>query len=216
MRCRKVFWIVVVLLCVGGTSAYVLRRPILRTLATTLVTDDPLERADAVFILAGEYPARVLEGADLIREGYARLVILSRDVEEPAFEVLRRRGIGPEQAPTRNDLNRGLLLALGVPKADVKIMPRLLRRTTEEARDIVRVVHQVGGVHRLIVVTSPAHSGRARRLMREAFKDSGIEVRIRVSRYEPLDPDRWWKDNSQRRAVGHEWLAMLAAPLSRP
>src|SRR5215831_1823184 len=55
--------------------------------------EDPLEHADAIFVLAGTRMERPLEAVDLYKEGWAPLIVLSPGRPEPAEAIVRSRGI---------------------------------------------------------------------------------------------------------------------------
>src|SRR2546422_8107228 len=59
-----------------------------------LVVADPLPpRADAIVILAGSVPDRVLEAADLYRAGVAPRVVVTRERLRRGDAALRARGV---------------------------------------------------------------------------------------------------------------------------
>jgi len=210
MKPRRLAALLVALLI--PVSLYLARKPILAFAANRLVAQDPLGKADAILVLTGDTPRRVIEAANLYKEGYAPLVLLSRDEEEPGFDLLRKMGIGPEKAPSRNDMNLSIALALGIPKDRVRLSPYIATRTFNEAGFAARWVREMGGIRTLMVVTSQSHTRRAGEIFRKAFEGTGVTVRIHGDRLFPLDPANWWRVNYQRRAVGTEWLTTLAAP----
>src|SRR5262245_39796180 len=55
--------------------------------------EDPLKRADALFVLGGARLERALEAASLYREGYAPIIAVSPGRLEPAEVVAQARGI---------------------------------------------------------------------------------------------------------------------------
>ena len=65
--------------------------------------EDPLVKADAMFVLAGTRLERPLEAVDLFKEGYAPLIVLSPGRPEPGERLLRQRGI---RFPTDSELVR--------------------------------------------------------------------------------------------------------------
>jgi uncharacterized SAM-binding protein YcdF (DUF218 family) len=211
MKRRRFPVLLVVLLALAG-SAYAARYPFLRFMATHLVAEDPLEKADAIFVLAGDTPRRVIEAANLYKGGYAPLVLLAHDEEEPGFETLRKMGIGPDRAPSRNDMNLSLAVVLGIPASRVKLSPYVTTRTANEATAAARWVREIGGIRKLLLVTSQSHTRRAGKIFRRAFEGSFVGIRVHGDRLAPLDPENWWRVNYQRRAVGYEWMVRAAAP----
>src|SRR5262245_29464203 len=74
--------------------------------------EEPLRHADAVFVLAGMQLERALEAADLYREGYAPLILLSPGLDEPGVSLVRKMGI---YFPRPVDLVADALVRLGIP-----------------------------------------------------------------------------------------------------
>ena len=68
-----------------GFVAYQLRAPLLTRLGGLLYHEDVLEPADAIVVLGGGQLDRVIEAADLFSEGYAPVVLLTREPESPAI-----------------------------------------------------------------------------------------------------------------------------------
>lgn len=62
---RKTIFLLVACACLS-TLAYALAN-----LGRFMAAEDPLERADAIFVFAGSYIERPLEAADLYLDGYA-------------------------------------------------------------------------------------------------------------------------------------------------
>src|SRR5207249_2480485 len=79
---------------------------------------------------------------------------------------------------------------LGAPPGAIVALGRRAVSTESEARTIARwaCAHRLG---RLIVVTSRAHSRRARLILRQAL-GAGIALAMRPSRYDAFAPARWW------------------------
>lgn len=211
MMKRGRIWIALALLLTVAVSFFLIRKPVMRFTATHIVEEDPLQKADAILVLAGEFPGRVLEAATLYKEGYAPLVILSRDEQSPEIETLREMGIGPDQAPSKNDVNRRVLGLAGVPEQNIRLLPNIITRTANEAPESLKYIRRLGGIQKLLVVTSRSHTRRAGKIFRKAYQGSGVEVRMRGDRKSGLDPNRWWAINLQRRAVAYEWMARVGA-----
>ncbi len=61
-------------------------------LGTFLHDEDPLQRADAIFVLAGTRMERPLEAVDLYLERWAPQIILTEDVPDRGILALEQRG----------------------------------------------------------------------------------------------------------------------------
>ena len=171
-----------------------------------LIVDQPLQKADAIVVLAGSEVDRWLEAADLYREGLAPVILMSPGYVDPLGDELRARGI---RLPRAIDLHKDALMQLGVPAAGIEIMPLGYDNTADEAAG-VRLIAQPRGWKRLIIVTSKYHTRRARFAFERELRGTAIEVQVRGSRYDRSQPVGWWRHRADLRFVISE-LQKLAA-----
>jgi len=136
---------------------------------------DPLQRGDAIVVLAGSRVDRWLEAVDLFKEGWAPRVVLSPGPVSTLEVKLRGEGL---RLPREGDLARDAVLSLGVPADAVTVMPGGVDNTAGEAAALRRWLPP--GSHRVIVVTSPYHLRRAGYAFRREFAGTGTdEQRLR-------------------------------------
>jgi uncharacterized SAM-binding protein YcdF (DUF218 family) len=172
-----------------------------------LTREDPLAKADAIFVFAGTRMMRPLEAADLYLEGYAPHLVMTRDLqEETAFKDLVGRGHHFARDVERA---RELFLSWGIPRAAILIPDRLHDSTAAEAITLRELATQYGW-RRVIAVTSKYHLRRAAFATRRELRGTGVEVIMRASRYDPMRPERWWTRRAEIRWVASE-LPKLAA-----
>ena len=171
-----------------------------------LAPQEPLVKADAIFVLAGTVAERPLEAADLFEEGYAPRVLVTRDTPEPAVIIAGTRGA---TLPQRYELNREVLLKLGVPETALIVPDRVHDNTASEA-ETLREVAVRSGWRRVIVVSSAYHLRRVAIASRRQLRGTGIEVVLRATRYDPAVPDRWWTRRSDIRWVVSEVPKVVA------
>ena len=192
----------VVLLLLAGIAAAACAGRIL------LVADPLPEHADAIVILAGSIPDRVLEAVDLYRTGLAPLIVISRERQRVADVPLRARGV---RLPESDEITRSVLHQLGVPDDAVLRLRRRGQSTQSEARTIARWACSTR--HRsLVVVTSSAHTRRARLILRQSLGDT-VRLAVHPSRYDTFPPWRWWRVRHHAKTVlreyeklAHYWL----------
>lgn len=165
-----------------------------------LVRQDPLAKADLVFVLAGTRVERWLEAVDLYKEGWAPRIVLSPGLTDPVEAHLRDRGVS---YPREGDLARDAAIALGVPASAVSVLPGTVDNTAAEAAALKRSLAGTDA-RRVIVVTSGYHCRRARFAFRREFAGSAIEPVLRASRYSGVQPTRWWRSRSDIRYVMNE------------
>jgi len=165
-----------------------------------LTREDPIASADAIAVLAGTRMDRALE---------APRIVLSRQVPEQSFAVLAARGI---TLPADADLTRETLEKLGVPREAIVVPETINDNTAQEAQTLRQLAVQ-NGWHRLIVVTSKYHLRRAGFALRREFRGAPIEVAMHGTRYDDVNPDRWWTSRKDWRWVLSEGGKLLAYEL---
>jgi uncharacterized SAM-binding protein YcdF (DUF218 family) len=170
-----------------------------------LVVSDPLPpRADAIVVLAGSIPDRVLEAADLYRTGIAPRVIVTRERMRRNDAALRARGV---RLPESDVLTVSALEQLGVPRAAIVVLRRRTGSTVSEARTIARHAC-AAGLRRLVVVTSRSHSRRARLVLRRALGQT-VAFGVRPSRHDLFTAARWWRVRRDAKAVLREYEKLV-------
>ena len=174
-----------------------------------LTEDDPLHAADAIFVLAGTTMDRPLEAVDLYQQGYAPRIVLTRGTPERAILISARRGV---VLPFESDVARDAIIQLGVPMTAVIVPPRIHDNTAQEAQTL-RALAQEQHWRRVIVIAGRYQTRRARMAMRRELKDTGIDVELRGTRYDVVNPDRWWTSRSDLRWVLDEGAKLLAYEL---
>jgi uncharacterized SAM-binding protein YcdF (DUF218 family) len=165
-----------------------------------LVREDSVETADAIFVLAGARVERWLEGLELYRERQAPIIVLSPGPTTPAEAGLRARGI---RFPSEGEAARDALQQLGVPADAVRILPGPVDNTAQEAEALHALTRETAW-QRVIVVTSPYHTRRARFAFRREFQGSAVRIFVRASRFDGSQPSRWWRHRSDIRFVTSE------------
>ncbi len=171
-----------------------------------LSVEDPLDPADAIYVLGGSRADRPLEAADLYQAAYAKRIVLSDGYTDYATRLLRQKGV---HVPGQADTSRAILLQLGVPKEAIIIPPGNPGSTRDEAATI-RTVALEKGWRTIIVVTPKLHTRRARLAMQRYLDPADVRVIMRGSRYDRADPLRWWRDRNDVRMTLTElqfWIA---------
>lgn len=149
----------------------------LRGLGALLIAGDALKPADAVVPLGGGSTGRVTEAVRLVNL-YPRAVLI---LTEPG-EV--KAGEGPGSA-----FYRQTAIDSGLSPFAILTTEGVQSSTRGEAAAILRLM-QARNMQTVIVVTEPYHTQRARIIFRDAFKGSGLEVRVH-----PV-PDHWYRPDS--------------------
>ena len=173
--------------------------PLLTALGSQLVHADSLERVDAMIVLA-PWLERVMEAADVYRRGYAPLIVLTREVRDPAEQILIDRGI----AQSGEERRRQILQALGVPADAIVVLDGFVGSTADEALAFAAWARSrpIGSV---MVVTSPPHTARSRLTFLRALENLDIEVIVRPATLGRFRSDTWWHSRGGLRDGLLEW-----------
>jgi uncharacterized SAM-binding protein YcdF (DUF218 family) len=175
-------------------------------LGSFLSREDPLQPADAILVLSGSSMARPLEAADLYLAGYAPRIVLSRDQRPIGMPALAERGILFVTGAART---HGVFLQLGIPNEAIIIPDRIHTNTAVEAVTL-REMAADERWNRVIVVSSAYHLRRAAFAFRRELRGTDVQILMRRTRYEDFEPDQWWRQRRDIRAVVEE-LPRLAA-----
>jgi uncharacterized SAM-binding protein YcdF (DUF218 family) len=180
-----------------------------RWLGPWLVVDEPLARSDVIFVTDGKTPQRELEGAALFQEGWAPRVALTFPRDSISEDVRRLAG-----EPAQQERAFQILRRRGVPEAAIVRLERIVDNTEQELRadfDYARA----HGFRRVIIVSSPYHTRRIRVIWRSRF-EAEIPAVVRVTRYEPVDPARWWRSRRSLEEISHEVFGITNFLLGGP
>ena len=182
-------------------SVYALPR-----LGRFLVAEDPLTKADVIFVLSGARFERMLEAVDLYKEGWAPKIMLSVGVYDWGEVELRRMGI---PYPHEADIQVEVMGRLGVPPQDIIVLDHEQDSTHQEAASLlgqVRLHHWTT----VIVATSKQHTRRARMEMNRLLAKDGVKVIMRGSRHDRSNVDRWWANWGTARFTLFESQRLIA------
>ena len=151
---------------------YLVREPILFAMGQVMVVSELPVKSDAVVVLGGDYHGeRILKAAQLVKDGYAPYLVVS--------------GAGGQYGMHEADM--AMLFASRHGYSGISFVPvyHAALSTLDEAKYDVAELRQ-RGVRKYLLVTSPSHTDRARRVFKRAAPE--IEVHVVAS------PDKWWND----------------------
>jgi uncharacterized SAM-binding protein YcdF (DUF218 family) len=179
------------------------RQQVLDGMGQFLVVSDPLERADLIYVFAGDFwGSRVLSGANLGSQGWAPKVVMSGGLYSGGGEVNRYAGDLAVEFAVRHGYSRGLFLSV----------PMEAQSTIDEARYMGPIFHRLGA-RRVILVTSNFHSRRAAEVFRLFLPE--FDFRMEGAPDDTFDPHAWWKTPQQRHLLFGEFQKMLGTLLVR-
>jgi hypothetical protein len=167
-----------------------------------LVKEDSLQRASAIAVLSGNFPARSLEAASLYRSGYAGEIWLTHP--GPQSDTLTQMGI---HYPGEADFNYQVLRRQGVPAKAIRIIDAPILNTSDELDAISSTLQQRNNAS-VIVVTNKAHTRRVHELWNRFDSDRGKAFVHGISN-DDFQPSAWWTRTGDAHQVIHELLGMI-------
>lgn len=201
LKSRLVFFIILILLgavCIGGC----------RRAGVWLVKEDVPPHADAMVLLMGNFPERVLQAVDLYHEKRAeRLIIVEESMG--AYRGLEERGVS---IISKSEQARDASVKLGIPEESVTVLPGDARSTLTEAVIVRDYLKTDPDIDTLILVSSPTHMRRAAMIFNKALKDLDrpVYVGCSPSAYSNSNTGRWWRHKEDIQDVLSEYLKTVS------
>ena len=162
-------------------------------LGSILVNAQPPEKADIVVVIGGDLLGnRILKGAELVRQGYAPLVLAS--------------GSGSIYGHFESDLAVDFAEHHGYPAGLFVSFHEPALSTQEEARRVIAELRR-RGVHRYLLVTSDYHTARAGRIFRR--EGSGLEMRTVAAPDPYWAGGRWWTNREGQKIWLYETMKTI-------
>lgn len=183
---------------------YAARRPVLSTIGGFLIARDGTHPAEAIVVLSGSLPDRMLEAVDLYQAHMAPRIILTREPSLPGLAALRARG---GNLPEPHEENLMVAQHFGISRDVISVLPTPASSTLAEARIVISYL-QAQRIKSILLVTSKAHARRARMIFRR-LAQGRIEITVCPSPYDPFTPDDWWHDRGTVRRVITEYGKLL-------
>lgn len=181
---------------------------ILSKVGQSLVLNEKPTHSDAVVVLCVgvEYYPRLIEAAELFREGFARKVVINGNRKTDVLRSLEKKGFEKCCPWYENSLR--ILSMLGVPREKVVCI------SAEDAYDTVSEAQVVGGkligqgFTSIIITTSKFHSRRAHFIWTKMYTNQ-MSICSVSAKMDPYEPQGWWKEGRQIRWVMAEYGAWI-------
>lgn len=174
-----------------------------------LIVQDPLAPSHAIVVLSGSMPSRAREAARIYQQDFSARVWISPGL--PPARELDAMGIA---YVGESFYNQKVLMALGVPSNAIRILETPAANTEEEVTEIARECRQ-DGAHKVIIVTSKAHTRRVRFIWHRLVGNDP-QLIVRYASDDPFDAAHWWRTTSDALVVVREFLGLTNASLGFP
>jgi uncharacterized SAM-binding protein YcdF (DUF218 family) len=176
---------------------YTFRKRELRWLATSLIVEDSLQKADAIVVLSGGGYDRGNEAVKIMNAGYTHHVICTGG--NPVIE-LKVFGIDTLES----DMTAANLRRQSIPDSDITELRD--GTSTKEESDIIADYCLQHQIKKIIILSSKLHTHRVQTVFKTKLKKRGIEVVVRGAPNSRFDELQWWRDEDGLIAVNNEWI----------
>ena len=195
-----------VALFLASAAALLIKEPVLTAIGDFLVVSDPLQKADAIEVLAGGEATRCPKAAELFSQGWASRIVITKGNYPHGVEELKRYGVQEREGYERCV---SILWNLKVPQSAITILGGYNESTADEAEKLLNYMEQQG-LKRLIIVTSNYHSRRTRLLFRRTLGRRGMTVLVQAAptNYE-FDPAKWWTRRNDMKTLLLEYQRLI-------
>jgi uncharacterized SAM-binding protein YcdF (DUF218 family) len=183
-----------------ASVGWLFRAEMLSGMARAWTVSDPITPADAVAVLGGGLETRPFAAADLYKQGVAKRILLAGVRLSPAEKL----GV----LPSHEELNRAVLLKLGVPPEAMTRFGADVSNTFEEAKALVEWA-KANGIKKIIVPTEIFSSRRVSWILHREAAAAGVGVEIMALPPSVYDADDWWRHSQGMIAFQNEVIKYL-------
>ena len=169
-------------------------------LATFLVYESPLEKADLIHVFSGGSFERSSHAAELFHQGWAGELLVTGGYIPQTSRAL---GLMMYEA----EINARLLVRTGVPSEAISI--EKVGESTYEELVFLRTLAERRGLRSIILVSSPYHMRRIYYTSRHVFKDMPVRLIYSPGESIRFNSRRWWGDERSFLTVYNEYLKHL-------
>lgn len=154
-------------------------------------SDAPVH-SDYLVVLAGDF-ARPHAAAELFKTGIAPSLWLSRPFKSWGYLETLRIGV---PVPSEEEIDRKILLKLGIPDNSIRLYGDGVLSTYEEAKAFQKEAQPQG--KKVLVLTSRVHARRAKIIFKSVL--TGCDLRV-VGAADPTFTRRWWSNQTMSYAA---------------
>lgn len=178
-------------------------------LATNLIIEKPLEKADVIFVLGGSsvYFERTRKAAELYKKGVSEKIYLTDDGGRGGWSQKENRN------PTFAELAKNELVKNGVPAEKIEILQPQVTGTIYEAR-ILADTAKSKNVKTVLLVTSAYHTRRAFWICDKILRENNTEISLGIvspdTGIDTPKPQIWWLSPNGWNFVAGEYVKSLA------
>lgn len=170
-------------------------------IASFLIIEKPLEKADAVFVFGGSsvYIERTNKAAELFKSGVANKIFLTDDGERGGWSTAEQKN------PAFVELAKNELIKNGIAAENIEILQPQVDGTFDEAKVLAETI-KTKNLNSVLLVTSAYHTRRAFWISEKVLRENNLNIKLGIVSPETgnqtLPPNGW-------QTVGGEYLKMI-------
>jgi uncharacterized SAM-binding protein YcdF (DUF218 family) len=153
-----------------------------------------------VAVLGGGLEVRPFAAAELYKQGLVTKILISHVTESHLVEILA--------IPGHSELNRMVLLKLGIPETAIEMFGHANRSTWDEAAALRDWANQ-HGVSRIVIPTEVFFARRVRWIFNREFAGSSVQFNILSFEGPGYTRAKWWKTEAGLIAFQSEIIKYL-------
>jgi len=170
-----------------------------------LISEDTPQKAEAIVVLNGGVPIRILEAIDLHKSGLGEYIIFCKVTESFEYKKLRESNIN---YPVEHDINKQIAEEFEIPSSNIYMVYKKVSSTYGELESIKGFLID-NNIKKIIIVTSKFHTLRTRMIANKVFNRE-INFMVIGTKYDGYNPNTWWKNRNATRYTVSEYLKIFA------
>jgi uncharacterized SAM-binding protein YcdF (DUF218 family) len=181
-------------------ALYFMRAILLSGLAAFLVTEDPLQKADLIYLDNGSVDTAPFLATTLWRQGLAPVVVLA----PTKMTETERMGLQPNVA----EVARGVLEETGIPPEFIVTLPDPVSGLRDQILALTHYLDE-NDIESVIFVSSMFRTRRVRWMTRSEIDREQIRIQLAAASSPDFGTGDWWKSEQGFVAVLGEYLRLL-------
>lgn len=184
-----------------GCWAILFRKPILQGIGNFLITEDKLQKSDAIFVLGGNVFDRSTHSVYLYQNNFSDTII-------PVGESVAKILLSTDNQKPDAVLSKSYMInKLNTPKNAIKTIIKGTS-TKEEADEILKYSIN-NNYKKIIIVSDKFHLRRVKSIFNKTFKDSNIDVFISGAPSSSYIENYWWNYEDGLIMVNNEYVKLV-------
>lgn len=165
-------------------TVYIFQDKFTVLISNRFVVENTIEKADAIVVLGGSIPDRLLEAAALYKEGYSELLLITRTPDPTGYRFLKKHNAN---YPLNHEIILGILSKMDIERDRIVVLDGISYNTYIEAQKSINYLDD-NNFDSIIVVTSKLHTKRASIIFND-LANNRFSVYMKPSRYDPFNAD---------------------------